>query len=170
MADLYNMQELGGPTFLSVSNITPTQEPSGQAFTLNYTVTNHTAMNLNAYGQVTDDTNPTVPLGAWAQAIQRNGGTYQASLSFPNGITTTFNGHIEVGHIGELICDWISDRGGPSALTFNDISTLAGTYISGGQIGNPPFSPTFNNIVGCAYYYTNNGSLGDQYTGCDYYP
>lgn len=63
------------------------------------------------------------------------------------------------------ICQWITDRGGPSGLTVPDIFILVEAYLQHEQL---PFEPTIDEIFGCVEYYLGHISTGNWLTGCEF--
>ena len=64
------------------------------------------------------------------------------------------------------LCSWIADKGGPTALTIEDVMDIIDTFL-----GFPPpditFTVTIENVFGVIDYYL--GFDGDPLTGCDFF-
>ena len=75
---------------------------------------------------------------------------------------------INVG-ISDGICQWISDKGGPSGITSqNIINELGPSYIYEQPVVGYSFIVTSNILIGIGAYWLGYIELGDQWTGCDF--
>ena len=64
------------------------------------------------------------------------------------------------------ICQWITDKGGPTGLTIPDIFILIERYLQ--HTTTPPFIPTVDEIFGGIEYYLGHITQGNNLTGCEF--
>lgn len=97
IGNAFGIRNLG---LMSIVNLVyPTSVEPNTPFNISYGATNTTGVSQNGFGYIFDfGTQQQVPGSYWSVVVPA-GETHPVTVSFPNGISSTFSGEVRIGHV-----------------------------------------------------------------------